>query len=104
MNPFWFDARSLKPGTKQLVTQAWRRRRREQRLISAGAHNINEVMFFQEATTYQHEVFLGELVLGQVGLHAGRLAQAGRARGSTTSPWTAAMTLRTTSASALGLS
>eukprot|EP00439_Symbiodinium_sp_Y106_P030299 s2423_g3.t1 len=38
---------------------AWRRRRREQRLISAGAHNINEVMFFQEATTYQHEVFLG---------------------------------------------
>ena len=41
-------------------------------------------MFLQEATTYQHEVFLGELVLGQVGLHGGRLAQAGRARGHRT--------------------
>ena len=58
--------RSLKPGQKQLVTQAWDRHRRDQLLISCSARQIREAMEIEYWATRKratHEAFVMEIPL-----------------------------------------
>ena len=64
-----------------MVSQAWRRHERDRRLVSLGTHQINEVMFLQEAADRQHEVFVGQLCMGEVYSDVQRIATAAQARG-----------------------
>ena len=64
---FRLPAKQLKAGVKQMVSQEWARHRREQKLVSAKAHELNQVMFLQESAAYQSECFMGEMrLLGEI--------------------------------------